>query len=435
MIKAVQETKQKQTLSISQTTIQACNILAMGIDELYAYIQDIALENPLISFQSSPYLSSGIPAELFPSHAIDLDSLPFVGCTEIINDLQSILSLQIPRNLPRRMSIFVRQLIHYLDQDGYLRESQSVLCHCIGCSEEEFLAALSVIQSMYPAGVGARNLQECLLLQLKEKLSPDSLELRIISQFFDLLANNRTKELAKRLGCSITQINSAIENIRDCSAHPAWEYCNASPQYIIPDVQVHCKDGIYQVQLNSDAALSVDVDDSYSQQFSDIADPEVHQWINERYRQAALIKSFVNKRNNTLLLVCKEIFQAQKAFFYKGPEYLRPLRQKEIAEALSCHESTVYRAVKDKYLSCSWGSYPLNYFFSNALSCDDEFGAYNARQLIIRYIREEDKTNPLSDNTLSQKLSEQGIQISRRTVTKYREHLGIPSTSFRRKYV
>ena len=135
-----------------------------------------------------------------------------------------------------------------------------------------------------------------------------------------------------------------------------------------------------------------------------------------------------------MLLVCTEIFNAQKAFFHKGPEYLRPLKQKDISDALGCHESTVFRAVKGKYLSCPWGTYPLTYFFSNTIECEDGYDACNPKEMIRSIIDAENKLSPLSDQAIANRLVSQGIQISRRTVAKYRNEAGILPMSLRKQY-
>lgn len=136
-----------------------------------------------------------------------------------------------------------------------------------------------------------------------------------------------------------------------------------------------------------------------------------------------------------MLLVCREIFNCQKPFFYKGQEYLRPLKQREIAENLECHESTVYRAVKGKYLSCKWGVFPLEYFFSNKIDCPDGCESCNPKQLIRDIISSENKSSPLSDQEITDQLMNRGIRISRRTVAKYRDGEGIPSAQRRKKYI
>lgn len=431
---------QTQSQTISLNMIQACSVLSMSLEELSAYIQDAATANPLISFESIPGFSPGGDAgqpELLRRASIDfadgLDSSQSVFSTGV-SGWQSLV-LQIPPRISQRKALILRYLINSLDPDGYFRESVQELSVLLGCGIGEIEECISIIQRMEPAGIAARDLRECLLLQLERDPAADKLALLIVRDYFHELTKNQLKVIARAARRELAQINAAIDSIRRLNCRPGAELSGGSVRYIIPDVTIGKAEDNFTIALNRDFPLEIQLDESYMDSFRSLSDTETLSWLKDRKRQASLLQFFINKRNSTLLLVCGEIFQAQKPFFFKGPEYLRPLRQRDIAQALSCHESTVFRAVKDKYLSCAWGTFPLSYFFSNLLECEEDTMACNPKQLIRALIDSEEKSAPLPDSAIAHELSSRGIQISRRTVAKYRGEAGIPSASLRRAYI
>ncbi len=439
MLGTSQQSSQRQGLSISQSTIEACRILSMSIDELHSYIQDAATGNPIISFESIPQLTPYGKALAFPD--IKASSIDFASNLASDKNLfasssafKDLLYLQIPPRSGVGQERILRYLINSLDKDGYYRDSTQDSAHILSCTEADIDEALAIIQHMEPHGVGARDLRECLLLQLERRPTGDELPLIIVRDHFEQMVKNQIMQLSKALCTTPSKIHAALDTIQGLDCRPAGIYSDSTARYIIPDVTIGKHEDDFTIQLNRDNSLGVHVDSSYADSLGCGNDKDAIAWLQEKSRQASMLQLFVQKRNSTLLLVCSQIFEAQKPFFFKGPEYLRPLKQKDIADTLSCHESTVFRAVKGKYLSCSWGTFPLTYFFSNTLECGDGFDPCNAKQMIRRLIDSEDKLAPISDGSIAEKLKELGIQISRRTVAKYRSEASIPNAAMRKKY-
>lgn len=436
IVKIQQENVQRQSLNMAQTTIQACNILSMGLEEVYDFIKEISMENPLISFESIPYITPYARGTMtFTAHEASIgfadelsESNDLFGCE---SRLKAFLRLQIPVGLDAQSERIVRYVIDCLDDDGYLSESDLDISMCLGCSESAVDKALLLVHEMEPKGVGARNLRECLLLQLEH----NTIERLIIKNYFEQFLKNQPKTIARKLGVEVDDVCMAFENIKRLDPKPCREYDERVARYIIPDVNIDCQNGAFSITLNRDFTPELQIDELYEGSIYGTTDKTARDWLNEKRQQAILMKKLVQKRNSTLLLVCREIFDFQKPFFYKGPEYLRPLKQRQIAQSLQCHESTIYRAVKGKYLSCKWGIFPLDYFFSNKIDCQDECESCNPKTLIIDIIECENKSEPLSDQQIADKLILRGIQISRRTVAKYREYAGIPAALKRKKYI
>ena len=431
-----QENVQRQSLNMAQATIQACNILSMSMDEVYEFIKEASMENPLISFESMPYLTpTAYGTAVFAAREASIDFAEdlsdSLGIFNHGSRLKAFLRLQIPPHLDTRLGRIVRYLIDCLDDAGYLRESDQEVSSILGCAESAVAEALKTIHGMQPRGVGARDLRECLMLQL----DGNTVEHRIVKDCFEQFIKNQPKTAARKLGIETDEVCLAFENIRSLDPRPCREYDDRTARYIIPDVNIDCHNGVFSITLNREFAPSIQIDNLYESTISGAADSVARTWMYEKKQQAVLLKKLVQKRNTTMLLVCREIFNCQKPFFYKGQEYLRPLKQREIAENLECHESTVYRAVKGKYLSCKWGVFPLEYFFSNKIDCPDGCESCNPKQLIRDIISSENKSSPLSDQEITDQLMNRGIRISRRTVAKYRDGEGIPSAQRRKKYI
>ena len=397
MISTKQQYSQKQTHTLSQSMIQACSVLAMGLDELSEFIRDAADENPLISFDSVPRLATcagSLPVDI--SARVGIDFADELNCVRNAfsghSELRDFLLLQIPAGTEDREYAIIRYVIDSLDPDGYFRDSVEETASRINCSSQEIESALAVIWRMDPAGIGARDLRQSLMLQLERSYPADKLSYYILRDYFHELSRNRVETISGALRCKLSEVYDAIENIRRLNCRPTAEFSAETAKYIIPDITVSGQDDNFHLSLNREMTLDIKIDESYTTGLDMSADPAAQLWLRDMKRQASMVRLFVQKRNTTLLLVCNEIFKAQKAFFFKGPEYLRPLRQRDIACSLSCHESTVFRAVRNKYLSCTWGTYPLSYFFSNLSDGIDDADIGNPKRMLRLIIEREDKS-------------------------------------------
>lgn len=302
----------------------------------------------------------------------------------------------------------------------------------IGQAEE----ALCRMQALDPPGVGARDLRECLLLQLRQKQA-SPLACRIAGEYLGELAKNRLGYIAKQLKVSAGEIHAAAEEIRSCEPKPGRGFSGGRPvEYVVPDVLVERDGEALTVVLNSFAAPRLRLSHSYIKLLRQGADAGTQEYIANKMKQAEWALQCIAKRESTLQQTAGQIVERQKEFFLRADGQLQPLRMTDVAQAIGVHESTVSRAVKDKYLQCDRGVFPLGAFFSKALAAEGEasVSAASIRQRLRALIGDEDKAKPLSDRELTEHLQAEGVQISRRTVAKYREGMGIAGAAGRKRY-
>ena len=284
--------------------------------------------------------------------------------------------------------------------------------------------------------MGARDLRECLLIQLKQK-GASGLACRIAEDFLSELAKNRLGYIAKKLEASEEDVRAATEEIRDCEPKPGSGFFSGRPvEYVVPDVLVERERDELTVLLNGFAAPRLRLSYSYVRLLRQGAGAETEEYIAKKLKQAEWALQCIAKRESTLKQTAAEIVERQKEFFLRMDGQLRPLRMADVAQSMGVHESTVSRAVKDKYLQCDKGVFPLAAFFSTALSTDgaDAVSADSVKQRLRALIEQEDKAKPLSDRELTERLQGEGVQISRRTVAKYREGMGIAGAAGRKRY-
>lgn len=342
-----------------------------------------------------------------------------------------------------------RLIIDHLDADGYLRTPLETVRTSVPDPPPKAAmdAALEAVQTLDPPGVGARDLIECFLLQL-DALEADPelaeghdfpLERALITRHLDDLRNNRYPQLAKKLGRSIDQIKAAVRRLSRLHAHPGHQVAPDDAPPITPDAVIYRNPdtGEYEVEMTRNPADQLTLSPLYRKLLKDkSADKSAREFLNSNYRNARWLLDAIEQRRNTLQRVIRQVVLAQKDFFDKGPEYLKPLPMVDVANRLGIHVATVSRAVADKYVQTPQGIFPLRRFFTGGTtSADGEDMAWDAvREKIRTLIAEEDKSDPLSDEQIVEKLAEQGITLARRTVAKYRGLLGIPTARQRRQY-
>jgi RNA polymerase sigma-54 factor len=297
--------------------------------------------------------------------------------------------------------------------------------------------ALEVVQSLDPPGIGGRDLKECLLLQLRRDRQAYPIETRIIESHLDDLANNRLPKIAKALGVTLEEAKTASETIASLNPLPGKLFGGETPHYIRPDVIVEEIDGRLEVRLENDYLPRLRVSDYYRNLYKDYRkDPEVKKFIKKKLESAEWLLSAIRQRQSTLERIAREIVAIQEPFFRNGISHLKPLKMQDVAERVGVHVSTISRAISGKYVQSPQGLHDLKFFFTGGAQKDD--GTLEARGSVIQRIKElvdkEDKQSPLSDIDIVKKLEVSGIHISRRTVTKYREAEGIPSSRQRRAY-
>jgi RNA polymerase sigma-54 factor len=323
-----------------------------------------------------------------------------------------------------------------LDHNGYLQGELEELAAVLGADLEELEEALAIIQKLEPSGIGCRNLQECLLLQLKKLDQPQQLALEIIRHYLPAAADCRFRYIASRLSCSEEVVEEAVELIRTLNPKPGSIFgAGEETRYIVPDVIVEKVDNQYVIVGNDSAVPQLTISPFYQKILkSEGTDEQLSSFIRNKIEKAYWLIRSIEQRRMTLFRVSQEIIDIQRPFLDHGIKQLKPLTLKEVAVRVGVHESTVSRATANKYIQTSRGLFPLKFFFSSGLSGSrgTDFSSHSIKSYIGELVAAEDQSKPLSDQRLAELLQARGINISRRTVAKYREEISIPASYKRR---
>ena len=334
-------------------------------------------------------------------------------------------------------------LIDAIDEDGYLRASLEEIADSMGPpppDAAEVEAVLHRVQNFDPAGVGARDARECLLLQLAQLPADtpflDSAQ-RLCRDYFELLASRDKPQILRRLKLDDAQFQEVTKLIRSLHPHPGSRVADAQPQYLVPDVFVSKRNGVWRVDLNPEATPRLRVNHRYAALIRRADNSQDNTYLKNHLQEARWFIKSLTSRNDTLLRVARKIVELQRGFFDHGPEAMRPLVLRDVAEALELHESTISRVTTQKYMYTPRGTLEFKYFFSSHVGTTGggECSATAIQALIKKLIAAERADKPLSDNKLASVLSEQGIKVARRTVAKYREAMGIPPSNERKRLV
>jgi len=330
-----------------------------------------------------------------------------------------------------------QHLIDLVDEAGYLAGDLAEAAEKLGAPLTEIEAVLAILQSFEPSGIAARNLNECLAIQLKERDRFDPAMQALVGHL-DLLAKRDLVGLKKICGIDDEDLADMIREIRALNPKPGLAFGSALVQPIVPDVFVRAAaDGSYAIELNADTLPKVLIDQTYYAEVSRITKNEKEKsYLNECLQNATWLVRALDQRAKTILKVATEIVRQQDGFFAHGVQHLRPLNLKTVADAISMHESTVSRVTANKYMATSRGIFELKYFFTSAIAAADGGEAHSAesvRHRIKQLIDSETAQGVLSDDTIVEKLRTAGIDIARRTVAKYREAMKIPSSVQRRR--
>lgn len=330
-------------------------------------------------------------------------------------------------------------IVGSLDESGYLTCELEEIAQTFKVPVEEVDKVLEIIQSFDPPGVGARNLQECLLIQLKAKGEDDSIAATIIRDHFEEFKQKKYLEISKKLKLSVQEIQNQCKLIGALDPKPGLEVVVEDPKYVIPDLVVESIDGKYVVYLNDKNIPRLRVSQSYHDELlkdTRDGDRETRDFINSRLKSAKWLIQTIEQRRRTMVKVMECISRKQRDFFEKGTAHLRPLTLQQVASEINMHESTVSRVTTGKYVQTPRGVFELKYFFSSSLGTTDggEVSAKSAKDKIRRIIESEDTRNPLSDQKIADMLKKEGLNIARRTVAKYREQLNILPARLRKQY-
>lgn len=326
-------------------------------------------------------------------------------------------------------------IIGSINEDGYLATPMAELASSAGCDILHLEDILSVVQDFHPTGIGARDLRECLLIQLERLGSTNPLAATLVREHLDQLGARRYSEIAKALNVSPVEVQNAAKLIATLDPKPGRIYNTEVANYVVPEVVVQKIDGKYVVILNDDQLPHVRISKHYRQLLEEAGTTaEVKSYIREKIRAGAFLIRSIHQRQKTIYRIASEIVTEQTAFLDHGISRLRPLTMAEIASKVGVHETTVSRAVSGKYMQSPIGVFELKYFFTPGLKTAGgaEISNKTVKDIIGGMVANEDPGNPLSDQEIMAKLQEQGIDIARRTVAKYRLVLHIPPSHLRR---
>ncbi|MBI4545248.1 MAG: RNA polymerase factor sigma-54 [Gemmatimonadetes bacterium] len=478
-----QGTQLKQELKINPRLYQAMDLLYMPLLDLQQHLKQELLNNPFLDLEE-PAVSpeeEAVPDKQKEKEKeqekeeIDWEEILLEGfdtggrraeyeekeyyepvpvdTRDLSDHLRDQLVLM--RLSPRQM-LLGEEIIGNIDDDGYLTCG---LCEVVtalnvwlqeegsawaeeGESLEAFSMAeaeemLRVVQGFEPPGIGARDLRECLLLQLRDAEKEDTLAYRIVRDYFDQLINHRWSETSKELSITPRDVQAAADEVAKLDPKPGLKYAAPSDNYIIPDLVVEKIDGEYLVFLNDTTLPRLKLSRAYREIARDKSKfkGENKEFISNKLNSANWMIQAIEQRRQTMLKVMNFIVDRQREFFEKGVQYLKPLTLREVAEVIAMHESTVSRVTNEKFVQTPRGVLPLKFFFSSGLSTasGEDVSARGIKAKIQKLVDDEESRRPLTDQAIVNILKEEGIQIARRTVAKYRDQLGILSARMRKR--
>jgi RNA polymerase sigma-54 factor len=327
-------------------------------------------------------------------------------------------------------------IVGSLDDRGYLTIDLAEIQNVFRVSADKAREALDLVQSMDPPGIAARDLPECLLLQLAARGMADSLVATILRQHFKELMQRKYQEIARKLKLPVEDVQEAARFIGELDPKPGLELSSEEPHYIIPDLLVEEVDGEYVIYLNDRHLPRLRIAENYKEYMGGNNKKETKEYIQGRLNQAQWLIRTVEQRRSTMVKVMAAIIEEQRDFFDRGPQALKPLTLQQVASKIGMHESTVSRVTNNKTVQTPRGIFQLKYFFSSSLSTEDgdEVSAKAAKSLIQEIVSKEDLRHPLSDQKIADMLRQKGLMIARRTVAKYREQLGVLPARLRKEY-
>lgn len=445
--------QQTQKLIMTPELKQAIEILQLNSLELSTLIEQELETNPLLEKEETDEDESAYEYDLYELSKYireteermyyddsDDEEIEEVNYENFVSTKPSLtdhllFQLHITPVSPKIQKI-CEYIIFSLSPSGYLREDIKDIAEILECTEEEVLEGLSIVQSFDPPGIAARNLQECLKLQLLAQDSYKGIIKKLVDYHLEEIAEGKYSYLAKLYNISLKEVQQAVDFIKKLNPKPGSSFSSiADVRYIVPDVEVIKRDGEYFVIVNDSVTPKLKIN-NYYHSILNSHDEEAKKYINSKLQSAMWLIKSLESRKETLYKVVKAIVELQRDFLDKGINYLKPMTQKQIADIVGIHESTVSRAINGKYVATPRGLFEIKFFFQSGISNrnGNQFSAETIKNLIKKLIEEEDSANPLSDQKIADILKEKNINISRRTVAKYREECNIPSTIKRRRY-
>lgn len=440
------KTELRQDLKLTPQLLQSMEVLQMNSQELLEYLGRISEENPLLEQEDSPalrsayeelrqkasWLDAGVHGGTF---AHEPSSMPERGAVDRETEsLEAFLCDQLDRRrLPKPLLALGRYIAEMVDEDGWLTQEDLDSLLDLKIPQALIDQALATVQSLDPAGVGARSLSECLLLQLARRDSVSPAVLDIVARFLPELSRKHYGPISRELNLTVEEIQAAEAVIASLEPHPGRAFQPAEPAvYVRPDIFIVELDGELKAMLNEYYLPRVSISDYYTRLLKESDEKETREYLQQKMQQAKWLLHSLERRDGTLRACAEAILEAQRPFFSGATADLAPMNLSSLAEVLEVHPSTVSRATRGKYLQCRQGTYPLRYFFSRAVG-DQGPSQQAVKRKLLDLVKDEDPKHPLSDQKLMELLAAQGVQVARRTVAKYRIELGIRSSTARKR--
>jgi RNA polymerase sigma-54 factor len=439
--------EQKQILA--PVLRQSLEILEMNNQQLDEYVEKQQLENPILDRGDSEGCAGQCAAFTVQYHPSGRKKSQGLCDSTVYNEIPEEQSETLEKYLVEQLDIheitemeyrLAVYMIREIDSDGYLRTTLNEICKVTGTEMRQADKCLAMIQKMEPAGVGARNLEECLKLQLERSNQFECDIKKLIAFHLKDVASCHMNKIAREMHISRRRTEELVATLRALTPRPASGIDGEKVQYIIPDIIVKCSNEEMKILLN-DRWMRPPVLNSYylslAHSSASCDEPELETYLSKKICQAKFVLNSIERRRNTILSIMRVILDQQCGFFRDGGS-LAPLSMQFAALALGVHESTICRAVKDKYVQCDRGTFPMRYFFVRHISREissvgeKEISTPNIKELIYAMIKKENKQFPLSDAALTDRFKKKDICISRRTVTKYREEMGVGNAFVRR---
>jgi RNA polymerase sigma-54 factor len=481
-----QSTQLRQELKINPRLYQAMDLLYMPLLDLQQHLKQELLNNPFLDMvepeeeeeseeEETTEAEAAAEEKTSTNDEIDWEEILLDGfdaggrreeheereyyepVTVDTRDLSDHLLDQITLlDLTPRQQFLADEFVGNINEDGYLACTLDDLRNAVNdtvvkaaesverdtedlplYTPVEIEEMLHVIQGLDPPGVGARDLRECLMLQLREAGLEQSVPYRLVRDCFDELIAHRWSEISKRFGINPADVQKAADEIKKLDPKPGLVYSDASDNYIIPDLIVEKIDGKYHVFLNDANLPRLKLSRAYQEIARDKKkfEGESKEFISNKLNSANWMIQAIEQRRQTMLKVMNYIVDRQRDFFEKGVQYLKPLTLREVAEVINMHESTVSRVTNEKFVQTPRGVLPLKFFFSSGLSttAGEDVSARGIKAQIEKLVADEDPKHPLTDQAIVNILKESGVQIARRTVAKYRDQLGVLSARMRKR--
>lgn len=416
--------EQTLKLKMNQSLLQSINLLQYTGLEMIEYISQLSKENPLIDDVNYDYEIYNYKTSNSSQTSIgEMNSKTLTMYDQLKSQLYT---LSVPENL-KEVVLFG---IDSLDEDGYLDIDLTLWAEKCDTTIENVEEALTHIQSLEPAGIGARNLKESILLQLG---NPESDAYKLLDQHMDLVAGEDIEEICRTFHLTEEEAVKAIEQIKLCQPKPGHQLADNSTDYIIPEAAIYEEDGTWKISFFKWNSPVIEVNKEYMHFNTD--DKEAAAYLKEKYSQVNWLKKAICYRSDTLEKVISKIVEKQQLYFEHGSFMMQPLTLREIAVDLGLHISTVSRAIANKYVQTRHGVVPLKLFLQSGIRQQDgkQTSSFVIKQLIYELIEHESKEKTLSDQKIKERLKKEfSIVVARRTIMKYREQLGIPSSTKRK---